>query len=139
MFYSSPSISSTLESFSKASYRPSTVQDIITLGQSSNLQPKRNQELDHYLDEFYNKSSSPDPIITIYNIINDTCDAKAVTLFNKFYLVFIAWIIDLLSILKLTLHRDPFLRYSYLKNYLYNRFLHKPSAYMKQFLTSCYP
>ena len=133
--YSGLDRTSVMDMFDKSAYTPETVNEAYRMCTSDELKPKAIKDLDNYFIEFYTLDHESDPIDSIVKIV-----IKNKINFHKFkfenFLSFITqslflYLCDFLFIIKNFIKNPYNKNLNNLRQYNYNRFLHRPTSFMK--------
>jgi len=118
-----------IRQFDRAAYTPESVSEMFELCTKLDLVEKSAAELDGYFNSFYSFENPIDPIEKIVDVVKNDIEAKqAPTKINFFFATLFLVMLDALFIVKNSITNFRSLRI--INGYNYNRFFHRPSAYM---------
>ncbi|MFL2601070.1 MAG: hypothetical protein ACJ0PU_02930 [Flavobacteriaceae bacterium] len=134
--YSHYDRTSVMSEFDRAAFKPDTVDEAYRICTSLDLKPRTSEQLDRYFNKFFSLDKKEDPINFIVEHVEKNDFDKKITGFEKFLsfvmqFIFLS-ICDFLFIMKYIIKNPSFTTLDYLKQYNYNRLLHKPTIFMKE-------
>ena len=133
--YRNSFVSTLLDKFDLAAYKPENIETAAELCLRENLIPKISKPLDTYLNSFYNLNAVVDPVDTIANVIKQKIktDDRLNARYKYITVLILVHSLDLLAVIIALSRLRPSLTFNLLKNYHYNRFIHSPSLLMRSF------
>jgi hypothetical protein len=131
--YSSENRSNLQDKFELAAYRPKNIDEALKLCLSVDLTPKVSEQLDDFFNNFYTFNSQIDPIDSILLEVKKSIESKRATTsrFNYYLGLGFLLALDLFSIFRKLISRNPLSSYRVLKSYNFNRLIHRPNAFMR--------
>lgn len=120
-----------IHKFDLSAYQPKSVDEMFNLCIKLDLKEKSSKELDKYFNSFYSLKNTIDPIEKIVQVVNSDVDNKSSSI-NYVIAKLFLFSLDILFIIKNTITNSKGI--DVMKNYNYNRLLHKPSPFMKNIL-----
>ncbi len=119
------------DNFDLPAYHPKTVDEMVELCTNPELVAKSSKVLDEFLNSFYSLDNKIDPIVKIVDVVSNENEDKSTNI-NYTIAKFFLYSLDILFIIKNTIINSKGI--NVMKNYNYNRLLHKPSKFMKNIL-----
>ncbi|MDC1382732.1 hypothetical protein N8500_04540 [Candidatus Puniceispirillum sp.] len=128
--YSNKEVYESLDELSECAYLPNNVEEVAGLCMAKDLEAKKSDKVDLYLDSFYSLSANPDPVSQVADlIVSEESKLSSISrLFQRLDFICLVFI-DFLRLCQLLL-KNRF-SFSAMRNYHYNRLLHRPTAYLK--------
>ena len=133
--YNSVDRTSILDKFDKSAYTPETVNEAYIMCTSNSLKPKEIKELDNYFREFYSLDNENDPINNLVNTVTKNKSnfqkSKFENLLSFLIQSLYLYFCDFFFIIKNFIKSFRSKNFNKLRQYNYNRFLHRPTSFMK--------
>jgi len=128
--YSNKEVYESLDELSECAYLPKNVSEAANLCMMQDLRAKKLDRVDQYLDSFYSLSENPDPVLKVADLIASQRSSIANThrSLQCLHSVFLVCI-DFLRLCQVLFTGS--VKFSAVRNYHYNRLLHRPTPYMK--------
>jgi surface carbohydrate biosynthesis protein len=132
--YSGKDQADLIRQFDQAAYTPESVREMFELCIKLDLIEKSSADLDGYFNAFYSFENPVDPIEKIVDVVkNDHIHSQTAVKINYFFANLFLYALDALFIVKNS--TTNFRSIGMIKGYNYNRFFHRPSAYMMNILS----
>lgn len=120
------------DNFDRAAYTPSSINEAYDMCVDKKLQPKKSNEIDYYLDDFYSIRNKIDPVDKMVEVLNFHKNKPKLMgfLYYIFQYLFVL-VCDLLLVFKYIVLLRSYAKLKMINNYNYNRLFHKPTSFMR--------